>query len=57
MRELELLQRGAAAASIIPATAPALDAENAPDNEETLAGGRQHASRRGERTLIFGRYT
>jgi hypothetical protein len=43
MRELELLQRGAAAAPIMPATAPALDAEDvedledAPDNEVEAA--------------------
>jgi hypothetical protein len=43
MSELELLQRGAAAAPIMPATAPALDAEDvedledAPDNEVEAA--------------------
>jgi hypothetical protein len=43
MRELEVLQRGAAAAPIMPATAPALDAddvedlEDAPDNEVEAA--------------------
>src|SRR5271166_6356636 len=43
MRELELLQRGAAAAPIMPATTPALDAEDvedledAPDNEVEAA--------------------